>query len=261
MTATIDRWQQLLASWDAQQTGYLPRREERFAVMARTIGEVIGDSFVALDLGCGPGSLSQRILTAYPGATAVAVDSDPLLLELGRQTLARYAERLHLIDADLRDPHWHHRLGVENVDVVVSTTALHWLDPGTLYAVYRRAADLLRPGGLLLNGDNLPYDTTQSTHQRLAAAADDRVTHRAFAVDGVPDWARWWAAATADPLLTAVAEERAARRQQADRTYGPRDAEQVTPLSTHVAALSAAGFREIGTIWQHHDDRVLLAVR
>jgi hypothetical protein len=29
----------------------------------------------------------------------------------------------------------------------------------------------------------------------------------------------------------------------------------------HVTALYEAGFSEVGTLWQDHDDRVLLAVR
>ncbi|MFD2767431.1 class I SAM-dependent methyltransferase [Micromonospora eburnea] len=260
MTA-VDPWQKLLSSWDDQQAGYLPRREERFAMITRTIGEVIGDSFVALDLGCGPGSLSQRILAAHPAATAIAVDSDPLLLELGQHALSDYADRLRWVDADLRDPRWHESLGVDGVDVVVSTTALHWLEPGVLFEVYRRAARLLRPGGILLNGDNMPYDAGQATHERLAESANERAAKQAFAVAGVPDWERWWADATSNELLAAAAGKRTARRERADQQYGPRDGDLLTSLSTHVTALTEAGFREIGTIWQNFDDRILLAVR
>ncbi|MER7008897.1 class I SAM-dependent methyltransferase [Dactylosporangium sp. NPDC000555] len=261
MTAAVDPWQKLLASWDDQQTGYLPRREERFAMMTRTIGEVIGDSFAALDLGCGPGSLSQRILAAHPAATAIAVDADPLLMELGRHALSDYADRLRWVDADLRDPRWHESLGVDSVDVVVSTTALHWLEPGVLFAVYRRVAQLLRPGGILLNGDNMPYDPGQATHERLAEAANDRAAREAFTVAGVPDWERWWAEASGNDLLASAARERTARRELADQVYGTRDGDRLTSLATHVTALTEAGFREIGTIWQNLDDRVLLAVR
>ncbi|MFC0531830.1 class I SAM-dependent methyltransferase [Phytohabitans kaempferiae] len=256
---TEPRWTDLLSTWDAQQTGYLPRREERFAAIVRTLGAVLGERFTVLDLGCGPGSLAKRILDAYPGATAIAVDADPLLLRLGQGALAGYGDRLRWVDADLRDPSWADRLGVERVDAAVSTTALHWLEPGALFALYQRVGELVRPGGVLLNGDNLPYDPGQATHERLAAAATERATHEAFTVGGVPDWERWWAEAS--DALAEAARERQERRRLADERYGPRDGDRLTSLSTHVTALTEAGFREIATIWQDLDDRVLLAVR
>jgi trans-aconitate methyltransferase len=256
---TRPSWTDLLSTWDAQQAGYLPRREERFAAMVRTLGAVLGDRFTVLDLGCGPGSLSQRVLDAYPQATAIAVDADPLLLQLGRNALSGYGDRLRWVDADLRDPAWTTQLGVEGVDAAISTTALHWLDPGALFTLYRRMGQLVRPGGVLLNGDNLPYDPGQATHERLADEANQRAAHEAFTVAGVPDWERWWA--LAGDALAAEARERQERRQCADERYGTRDGDRLTSLSTHVTALTEAGFREIGTIWQDLDDRILLAVR
>ncbi len=35
---------------------------------------------------------------------------------------------------------------------------------------------------------------------------------------------------------------------------------QSTQLATHVEALSAAGFAEVGTLWQRGDNRLLCAV-
>ncbi|WP_432838136.1 class I SAM-dependent methyltransferase [Dactylosporangium sp. CA-092794] len=256
---TEPRWADLLSAWDAQQTGYLPRREERFAAMVQALGAVLGDRFTVVDLGCGPGSLSQRILDTYPEATVIAVDADPLLLQLGRNALAGYGDRLRWVDADLRDPTWAGRLGVDAVDAAVSTTALHWLEPGALFSLYRRAGQLVRPGGVLLNGDNLPYDPGHTIHQRLADAATERATHQAFTVAGVPDWDRWWT--TAGDALADAARERLERRARADERYGPRDGDRLTSLTTHVTALTEAGFGQIGTIWQDLDDRVLLAVR
>lgn len=249
----------LLSTWDAQQTGYLPRREERFAAIIRALGAAVGDRFTVLDLGCGPGSLSQRILDAYPEATAIAVDADPLLLRLGRNALTGYGDRLRWVDADLRDPSWTAALGVGRIDAAVSTTALHWLDPGALFSLYHRVGQLIRPGGVLLNGDNMPYDPAQAFHQRLAAEATERAVHAAFTVAGAPDWERWWT--LAGEALADEAREREERRARADERYGPRDGDRLTSLNTHVTALTEAGFREIGTIWQDLDDRVLLAVR
>jgi hypothetical protein len=60
-------WVDWLRRWDAQQEGYVPERESRFSVMLDVLDELLPESFVALDLACGPGSISQRLLARFPG--------------------------------------------------------------------------------------------------------------------------------------------------------------------------------------------------
>ena len=59
-------WSDWLRRWDAQQEGYVPEREARFTAMFDVLAELLPTSFVALDLACGPGSISQRLLTRFP---------------------------------------------------------------------------------------------------------------------------------------------------------------------------------------------------
>ena len=79
---TAQRW---IARWEVQQQGYLPDREDRFTALIDAVEEATGrrDPLV-LDLGCGPGSLSVRLLDRMPAARVVAIDTDPVLLALGR---------------------------------------------------------------------------------------------------------------------------------------------------------------------------------
>jgi len=79
---TAQRW---IARWEIQQQGYLPDREDRFTALIDAVEEAAGrpDPLV-LDLGCGPGSLSVRLLDRMPAARVVAIDTDPVLLALGR---------------------------------------------------------------------------------------------------------------------------------------------------------------------------------
>jgi hypothetical protein len=62
-------------------------------------------------------------------------------------------------------------------------------------------------------------------------------------------------AATTDPQLAGPAAERE-RRGLSEDHHG---SESVL-LVQHVAALRAAGFAEIGTLWQYGENRVLCAV-
>ena len=75
---TTDNWTALLDSWDKQQTAYIAFREDRFNVMIQALGDHVGTSFTFVDLGCGPGSLTQRILDAFPLAKAIALDTGHL---------------------------------------------------------------------------------------------------------------------------------------------------------------------------------------
>jgi SAM-dependent methyltransferase len=242
--------------WDAQQQGYLPDREDRFTALIDTVEEAAGrpDPLV-LDLGCGPGSLALRLLHRMPAATVFAIDADPLLLTLGRTAWPDLAG-LQYVDADLRTPGWSAGVGLgRQPDVAVSTTALHWLPQPALAALYAELAGLLRPGGLVLNGDHLREDDSAPTLARLGRALIERAERRRADDGPTETWTDWWAAAAADPALSGLVAQRELRRVESAHHGSPAGR-----LSVHVDALRAAGFAEIGTLWQRGDNRLLCAV-
>jgi SAM-dependent methyltransferase len=257
--AAAMRW---IGRWDGQQNGYMPDREERFtALIDAAEAEAGRPDPLVLDLGSGPGSLAVRLLDRMPSATVIAIDADPLLLALGRAAYPALAG-LRFTDLDLRSPGWASRLGLTRpADAAVSTTALHWLTPPALRAMYAELATVLRPGGLLLDGDHLTEDASVApTLARLDEALTRRIAERGTrhgTGTGPPeDWQAWWQAATADPALAGPAAERKRRRLSEDH----HGSESVL-LARHVSALAAAGFSEIGVIWQHGENRILAAVR
>jgi hypothetical protein len=134
----------------------------------------------------------------------------------------------------------------------VSTTALHWLSLPDLVRCYRSVAAVLRPGGVLLNGDRFDFGADQASIARVAAAAQPEWPPLP---EGAEDWERWWRAVLAAPDFAAPARERARRGH--DHPHG----DEVHSYDFHRAALLASGFREVGTLWQHLANRVLVAVR
>ena len=106
-------WLDWLRRWDAQQEGYIPEREARFTAMFDALAELLPTPFVALDLACGPGSISQRLLARFPDARAIAVDLDPVMLAIGRGALGTVDGRLRWIEADLASPDWLETLGTQ----------------------------------------------------------------------------------------------------------------------------------------------------
>jgi len=249
--------------WDRQQEESLPDREDRFTALIDAVEEGTGrpDPLV-LDIGCGPGSIGVRLLNRLPGATVIGIDADPVSLALG-QAAYRDLPGLRFIDLDLRVPGWSARLGLGTrgpgdrvADAAVSTTALHWLPEHDLRAVYAELATVLRPGGLLLDGDHFTLDAKESpTLARLDLALRRREDQRRFPGGHAESWSGWWEAAAADPALAAHVAER--KRRHVDAGHHGTASNQ---LATHVEALKAAGFAEVGSLWQRGDNRLLCAV-
>lgn len=247
-------WVGWLKRWDAQQEGYVPEREARFTAMLDAVGALLPEDFVALDLGAGPGSLSHRLLDRFPAARAVAVELDPVLVALGKGAIDTLDGRLRWVEADLASSDWLAALGDEQIDVALSATALHWLPPDPLRRLYGELSDLLRPGGLLINADHIAFGSP--TCDRLSQRVlDAQWSDDAFADRGVETAEQWWEAFKAQPAVTPLLAE------QARRFAGKQRQPSLPDVAAHQAALRAAGFREVATIWQMLSDRVVLAVR
>ncbi len=243
--------------WDRQQEESLPDREDRFTALIDAVEEGTGrpDPLV-LDIGCGPGSIGVRLLGRLPRATVIGIDADPVSLTLG-QAAYQDVPGLCFTDLDLRVPGWSARLGLDRpADAAVSTTALHWLPEHDLRAMYAELATVLRPGGLLLDGDHFTLDAKESpTLARLDLALRQREDLRRFPGGHTESWSGWWEAVAADPALAEHVAER--KRRHVDAGHHGTESNQ---LATHVEALVAAGFAEVGTLWQRGDNRLLCGV-
>lgn len=248
--AWAEAWQ---ASWDAQQEGFMVDREPRFAALLDLVEATAGPTPTVIDLACGTGSITRRLLARLPGARAVAVDVDPVLLTIARGSLDG-DERVRVVRADLRDPAWADALGDVEVDAVLTSTALHWLPEPDLARLYRDLHGLVRPGGLVANADTMPADRLPRLSGALTALAERREA-QALA-SGVEGWLAWWRRAADDPVLAGPMAERASL------FGGENHPASFTPADVwHVAALSEAGFAEVGVAWRSGVDAIVAAVR
>ena len=244
--------QSLLARWDAQQTAFIKHRDLRFDAIVQTIARVCSPSPRVLDVACGPGSLTRAVLAAIPEASIVAVDKDPVLLSIARDVLGGDS-RVDIRDSDLDDPAWGQTLEGP-FDAVVSSTALHWLRPEILSRLYFQFSDMIKPGGVFLNGDHLQFDETAQPTLRRIAKEDDAYNQKQAFDNGTDNWDEWWEAAAAHPPYADAVVERAKRWE--GKKPGP-----MLTLGYHLETLRSAGFAEIGTVWQYLDDYVVCAVR
>ncbi|MEU4654486.1 class I SAM-dependent methyltransferase [Streptomyces sp. NPDC023723] len=249
-TAGVD-WQAWQESWDRQQEWYMPDREERFRIMLDMVAALVGPAPRVLDLACGTGSITARVLARFPEATSTGVDLDPALLAIAAGTFAG-DERVSLVTADLKDPGWADGLPYDSYDAVLTATALHWLHAEPLAALYGRVAELVRDGGVFLNADHMIDDTTPRIN-----AAERALRHAGMAAarrDGALDWSQWWRLAAEDPVLA----EPTARRFA---LYGEHAEGDTPPVAWHARVLREKGFGEVRPVWCSPSDTLLLALK
>ncbi|SEC51593.1 trans-aconitate 2-methyltransferase [Streptomyces sp. TLI_105] len=241
-------WQQ---SWDRQQEWYMPDREERFGVMLDMVEALVGPKPRVLDLACGTGSITSRVLRRFPDATSVGVDLDPALLAIAEGSFAG-DERVTFVTADLKDPSWAASLPYDSYDAVLTSTALHWLHSEPLTALYGQLAGLVRDGGVFMNADHMIDEATPRINDAERGLRHARMDREKAA--GVLDWADWWAVAAKDPVLA----EPTARRFE---IYGEHADGDAPSARWHADTLLAAGFGEARTVWASPSDSLVLAVK
>jgi trans-aconitate methyltransferase len=244
-------WDAWVERWERQQERYLVDREGRFALMLDYAQAQLDTAEPrVLDLCCGNGALSRRLLERFPDARVTAVDWDPVHLEIARKTLP---ERVEIVEADVTRAGWDTTIAPGSLDLVVTATALHWIDDAPLTALYEGLGELVAPGGLFLNADHLPQ--AEPTIRRLSETQTEAWREANFR-NGEETHSGFHEAAAADTELSEAAELRARRfAEHVSGDHRPRNVE------FHRAALREVGFGEVAEVWRFRDDAVLLALR
>ncbi len=245
-----DTWQR---SWDRLEADYVPDRELRIRALLDVVDAITGPASTVLDLACGTGTVTCRLLDRFPAARSIAVDVDPVLLTIASATFAR-DDRVRVVDTDLRDPAWMEAVPEPQVDAVLTATALHWLPEKAVQRVYSDLARLVRPGGVVAHAEQMPLVELPRLGAGLAEVERKRQvgTH---AGDRVA-WDRWWEEAARDPVLRSAAAQ---RRTTFASSY-PTE-EFSPPASWHVATLRAVGFAEADVVWRSGTGAVVAAIR
>ncbi len=162
------------AEWSSAEhaLGYLARQDE---VPHRGEGEAtLLESLPArvtrvLDLGTGDGRLCALVLDARPGATALAIDMSPPMLDAARR---RFIDdgRVEVIDHDLNLP----LPDLGAFDAIVSSFAIHHCPDQRKLSLYQECFDLLTPGGAFLNLEHVSSSSDRLQDLFLAAVGMTR---------------------------------------------------------------------------------------
>ncbi|MET9532950.1 class I SAM-dependent methyltransferase [Streptomyces sp. NPDC006649] len=251
-------WPAWQASWDRQQEWYMPDREERFRAMLDMTEALIGPAPVILDLACGTGTITDRVLRRFPDARCTGVDLDPALLTIAAHSFAD-DRRVEFVTADLTDPGWTRALPRRSYDAVLTATALHWLDTEPLRALYRQLTGVLREGGVFLNADHMVDESAPILNAAARAHAEARKEREQAA--GAQDWAAWWSAVAEDPALSEPVRRRFVLLDDPRVPLAAPRPARPTTTDWHTRTLREAGFREARPIWCSPSDAVVAALR
>ncbi|HEX3791696.1 MAG TPA: class I SAM-dependent methyltransferase [Pseudonocardiaceae bacterium] len=162
------------------------------ALAAALVKEDRPQTMTLVDIGSGTGTFLSVFLDEFPNARGVWTDASEAMLDMAKERLAKYGDRVEFKVVDMTD------LAAGNLptdaDVVMTSRAAHHLDRTGLHAFYKEAAAHLAPGGWLVNLDHVgskndEWDTLFRTVRKRfqAPAPDAKPHHHNYPLTGVQD--------------------------------------------------------------------------
>ena len=239
-------WLHWYERWEAMMNSYAPHRYHRFGLMLDVADFRDEDEARIVDLGCGPGSLAFRASERFPNAQVTAVEFDPVLLAIGRGVAAN---RVRFLQADLRDGGWWNEFE-GGLDLVVSATALHWLNAEHHAELYRRIYSALKPGGRFANADHMAADDPEMQDRFRSSLGEKQ--NALFKRSGAEKWNDFW---------ESIGEELRSKGCEIDKLRCVDDFWEGTddgqPFSLHLPSLKECGFEEVRVHWQDEGEAII----
>ena len=217
-----------IADFDQGIRLLLPHYDEMLEAIAQSLPN---SATQVLELGCGTGELSLKVLDQRSSVELVAVDYSPRMLTAAQAKIqaAGFAEQLTWIEADFGN--W--AAGNEEVwpespfDACVSSLAIHHLSDPMKLQLFQQIYKCLKPGGCFWNADPILPESPAlaEIYQRVREA---------------------WTAQQG----TTLAEVKA--KTALGTAYGHSSHDHLATLETHLALLRQAGFQHVEVPWKYY---------
>lgn len=147
-----------------------PDRETQMETLCGVIAPPTGGHVV--ELCCGEGLLSTRLLNRFPVITVHGYDGSPLMIQRAQ---SRNPKRFEAVLFDLAETDW--RTFDFPVYAIVSSLAIHHFDGEQKRVLFRDMARCLTPGGVIAIADIVQPATARAT-EIAAQQWDASVTNR-----------------------------------------------------------------------------------
>lgn len=118
---------------------------------------IVPDAKTVLDVGCGAGNYSLKMLSKIPGLSCTLVDLSGKMLEKAMERVsAETAGEVSILQGDIRDV----SLPEGHFDIILAGAVLHHLRGDEDWEmVFAKLFSLLKPGGCLMVSDLITQDT------------------------------------------------------------------------------------------------------
>jgi tRNA (cmo5U34)-methyltransferase len=170
-----------VAAYDADMELMHPNRSKMVQIALEVLPFESGQRLKALDLGVGTGYFTERFLETFPQSRVYALDGAKTMVDLAKARLGGRGKNVSFRVGDFRDLR-ELLAGVESIDLVYSSYALHHLSRDEKASVAREAVSLLRPGGWFLDADIIVADTPD-VENRIQEIRVNGIVERARGVD------------------------------------------------------------------------------
>lgn len=182
-----------------------------------------------LDLGCGTGELSLKLLKHCPNAKIVALDYSPRMIKMAQSKLEKtsFSDRITFIEADFgawANGEIKEKIG-NNINACVSSLAIHHLTDEMKYKLLTSVAKNLTSGGCFWNADPILQESSQL--QEIYSRVREEWTKNKG---------------------TTIAEVRSQTGNSQPQGYSGPD--RLTTLNTHLTMLSSVGFKTVEVPWR-----------
>jgi tRNA (cmo5U34)-methyltransferase len=204
--------------YDSRVRKVIPRYEEMLDVLISCFIPQDGKRIRAIDLGCGTGAVSKRLLGALPQTELTCLDMTEEMMNLAKLRLSTY-KGVRYVLSDLYDFEFD---GPYNV--IISSLALHHIvTDHDKKLIYRRIFDALEPGGSFYNAD-------------LVLGSDDHTQYLYM-----KQWKEYM--------------YRSFPREEVDNVQIPRYEQEDSPakLIDHLHWLKEVGFGGADVVWKYYN--------
>ncbi len=142
-----------LDEYDARIRTFIPDYDQMVAAAAQAVTALGKPAPHIVDMGTGTGALAAACLRVLPAARLTVVDEDPGILNVARDRLHAYGDRVASLCGSFVD------LPLPLCDAVVGSLTFHHLrTPEIKGHVYRKFRDALTPRGMLVSADCCPSE-------------------------------------------------------------------------------------------------------
>ena len=203
-------------AFDKQVLKNIPKYPEMLTALINAIPDKKEKPKI-LDLGCGPGNITKKVLERYPQAEITCLDLSENMIEIAKEKLSEYKTIKYIVgDFTKTDI-------TEKYDAIISSLALHHIPTDEeKQEMYKAIYEALTDEGVFYNADVILGNSTYNEKLNNTVATQDM------------------------KKVGVTQEEINTHKQKRDDNDIP------TTVYNHIQMLEKVGFKEIDIIWKYY---------